>query len=305
VPVTVKLSFYSGLPNPEWELSSDDTKTLSKLLADALRATQGGGAATYRGGVGYSGFVVDVGGVAMPLSTFMVCDGAVEVVEDRTVLMDPQRSIERWLFSTMPVFSPLIIGELRRALNAAGLYRPNVICKETIPNNLVSTFEPTWDPKPWNTGRFQTNNSCYNYANNLRSDTSRSGPVAEPGFGFAGGKPCKTDPCSCGAYTAAAESDGLLAARTFVGEKHVAGEWFVALFVGRGPYVGDSHWYRQDGNGLWSHKPGAQRARNCDEAGRLISNPKDADRWHLGDKSPAYEFCQFFKTGPQVKIAGR
>ncbi len=40
----------------------------------------------------------------------------------------------------------------------------------------------------------------------------------------------------------------------------------------------DYHFYRQDSNGFWSHKPGGTAVTNRDSAGRLIYNPELANR---------------------------
>jgi hypothetical protein len=40
----------------------------------------------------------------------------------------------------------------------------------------------------------------------------------------------------------------------------------------------DYHFYRQDSNGFWSHKPGGTAVTNKDSAGRLIYNPELANR---------------------------
>jgi hypothetical protein len=49
----------------------------------------------------------------------------------------------------------------------------------------------------------------------------------------------------------------------------------VMLFVD--PYT-DYHFYRKDENGYWSHKPGSTRATNKDDSGKLIKDPREADR---------------------------
>ena len=40
----------------------------------------------------------------------------------------------------------------------------------------------------------------------------------------------------------------------------------------------DYHYYRQDANGLWSHKNGWRKATNKDNKGRIIRDPDTADR---------------------------
>jgi hypothetical protein len=47
-------------------------------------------------------------------------------------------------------------------------------------------------------------------------------------------------------------------------------------------YYGDYHWYRENGDGTWSHKPGHGEAQDKDSDGKPITNPQTAAR-----KSPA------------------
>ena len=57
-------------------------------------------------------------------------------------------------------------------------------------------------------------------------------------------------------------------------EKCPAGTYKVALVVSNSDY----HWYRQDADGLWSHKQGTTAVKRTDESGKLIIDPKLADR---------------------------
>lgn len=40
----------------------------------------------------------------------------------------------------------------------------------------------------------------------------------------------------------------------------------------------DYHWYRQDRDGRWTHKPGRTSATNVDNSGQIITNPETANR---------------------------
>ena len=40
----------------------------------------------------------------------------------------------------------------------------------------------------------------------------------------------------------------------------------------------DYHWYRQDADGGWSHKPGSDSVRRVDSNGMIITNPETAAR---------------------------
>jgi hypothetical protein len=58
-----------------------------------------------------------------------------------------------------------------------------------------------------------------------------------------------------------------------------AGSYKVALVIGQngsGNY--DYHWYRQDSDGLWSHKPGGNAVTRLDSSNQLIIDPQNAAR---------------------------
>ena len=59
-----------------------------------------------------------------------------------------------------------------------------------------------------------------------------------------------------------------------------AGTYKVALVVGIDYSNGviDYHWYRQNSDGLWSHKPGISEVKCVDNSGDLIVDPETADR---------------------------
>jgi hypothetical protein len=111
---------------------------------------------------------------------------------------------------------------------------------------------PKYEPEYWNDGEagpIQYNNNCYNYANNVRTDT-----YAQPGR--ASGTQCTDDSCVYGAYFyQAAVNDGLVPSSK--SEVCPDGMTKVALFFhpDEEPGSRDYHWYRQDApNGYWSQK---------------------------------------------------
>lgn len=133
---------------------------------------------------------------------------------------------------------------------------------------------PIYEPEKWNDGGFiQDNNNCYNYACDKRTDT-----FAQPGL--AGGNLWSSMTCS--EVKDGAIADGLIPLK--VGScKNCCHK--VALFIWPGH---DYHWYRQDANGMWSHKCANTEATNLDNSGNPISNPLTADRGGYTD------FCGFF-----------
>ena len=56
------------------------------------------------------------------------------------------------------------------------------------------------------------------------------------------------------------------------------------------------HFYRQDSNGLWSHKDGGMPVTNKDASGKLIYDPNKADKNYPKKKKPVNysEFCNYY-----------
>lgn len=136
---------------------------------------------------------------------------------------------------------------------------------------------PIYEPEWWNDGGLkQLNNNCYNYSTNYRSDT-----FAQPGRpeGIIVTGPA----CVCAFVTLAAVADSLIAAPV-ANNKCPSQGHLVALVLAPGF---DFHWYRKGPDGLWSHKVGPALVTNLDNSGRLITDPRTADR------GPYKDFCGF------------
>jgi hypothetical protein len=129
---------------------------------------------------------------------------------------------------------------------------------------------PPYDPAQWNDNNgIQFNNNCYNYACDIRTDT-----FAQPGR--ASGHEYQA--IDCQDVGAGAVSDGLVSTDCNIGCGCTGCCHKVALVIAPGPDFIDFHWYRQGPDGLWSHKPGGSTARNVDDSGNLITDPRTADR---------------------------
>jgi hypothetical protein len=101
---------------------------------------------------------------------------------------------------------------------------------------------------------------------------------------------------TCYAVMMAAIADGLVQVPNFA-QPLVRGQgWYVALStLTLNGLPRDHHWYRQDSNGLWSHKPGAQGASNADYSNHYIYDPRNAN---LG----GYLFCAYMIRPLNVRI---
>jgi hypothetical protein len=140
-----------------------------------------------------------------------------------------------------------------------------------VPPLPTSGSEPMYDPAAWNDADgIQFGNNCYNYGCNKMTGTR-----AQPGKASGMESP---RPYSCKTVFAAAIRDGLLP--WIANVQCPAGCYKIALVVrpASDPDGDDFHWYRQDSGGNWSHKRGGTAAKNVDESGKPIVDPRAADR---------------------------
>lgn len=143
--------------------------------------------------------------------------------------------------------------------------------------NVFYPGQPAFTPSYWNSVSRRYTNNCYNYANNKATNT-----FAQPGRASIG-----TAGPTCAAVRTAAIGDGLEP----IADDEMSFDFkkAVALVTGYVDSIPDYHWYRLDSNGTWSHKPGGGYARNTDESGQIIYDPRYADRGGYT------EFCGFFR----------
>jgi uncharacterized repeat protein (TIGR02543 family) len=130
--------------------------------------------------------------------------------------------------------------------------------------------KPSAEVDSWNDGQelgfVQPYNNCYNYATNTRTDT-----FAQPGRWS--GSMLTAENMNAANLIAFCKGDGLIATTKTAVLPY--GRTRICLVLD--PYF-DFHWYRQNANGLWSHKPGTDVARETDDSGNPITDPETADR---------------------------
>ncbi|KAF1714858.1 hypothetical protein CSC75_20135 [Pseudoxanthomonas wuyuanensis] len=143
---------------------------------------------------------------------------------------------------------------------------------------------PSYAPGLWNDGRYvQGTNNCYSYAADRPENPADQLPrpfPSKPQPGEWSGRPFES--LTCSSIIRAAIRDGM----TKSDKNGNCPSCTHKVYLVIAPEV-DYHWYRQDQNGMWSHKPGWSPATNLDASGNTIADPGAADR-NYGPKGPNY-----------------
>ncbi len=285
MPIRVEIDVFSGRPNPVVELDDDEAAELLDRVAPARRLdVEEGGPPPPT--LGYRGIIVDqmeTGRDELP-SRLRVIDGRAfgrglaHEVRDPGVeeaLLDPDGPFARAqeeleIDELLPRVTDLRLELLELEWWRRWPWWDDIftLWPATCPCGPI--YEPGW----WNVPSRQPYNNCYNYATNHRTDT-----FAQPGRA-AGAQYASL---SCGAVRPAAIADELIDAPGADNDCPSNGH-LVALVVAPG---WDYHWYRKGADGWWSHKPGGTAVTNLDNAGKLISDPRNADR------GPYTDWCTF------------
>jgi hypothetical protein len=241
------------------------------------------------GGLGYRGFSVTRGADhPSAASRIMIHEGILEHGGAAPNQID-DTGLETWLAGIVGPQLPEAVREhvtstLSAGRGASGFQLPVVVAGKCPPCHAVDA--PTYNPAIWNTPTVQPHNNCYNYANDHITNTfAQPGRATGHQVGF---------PPTCQTAAAGATSDGLHSVPNFTNPLGKGAGWYVALVIWPGS---DYHWYRQDNVGCWSHKPGQTAARNVDNAGHAISDPKTCNR------GPYTIFCTYMVTNRHVHIS--
>lgn len=269
--VTVTLQIYSGRPNPSWELNDAQVTELSARIRNLTNTTLTKPPGMV-GGLGYRGFSIEAVREPSLDAHMYVHSGIVDLDRFDINRIENSPELEEWLLST--------------ASNAIDTDEIDYVNQEITPHftarssrSIQPLYVPSFDPGKWNNDtNIRTKNNCYNYANDKITNT-----FAQPGRG-SGQMYSSID---CGNVGSASQRDGQIpvaAAASTPTQGH-----FIALVIWPGR---DFHWYRLDSNAMWSHKPGQTPARNTDNSGQSISNPRNCDR------GPYTVFCGFYHCIP-------
>lgn len=282
----VTLHVFSGLPDPVFQLTDRQEDEMNERMSSAITPTDRRPSGVF-GGLGYRGFSITRSAeihAAAPRT--LVHEGIIEGGATAPNLVD-NVELESWLAGIAGPQLPApvrdyVVGQLGRTIAGPIFQFPIVVAPSCPPCRAPDA--PAYNPAKWNTPTVQPHNNCYNYANDQITNT-----FAQPGRATGH----QATVMACPNVTAGATSDGLHSVANFSGVLPKGGGWYVALVVWPGS---DYHWYRQDNVGCWSHKPGQTPARNVDNAGNPISDPKTCNR------GPYTDFCTYMVTNRGVHI---
>ena len=151
----------------------------------------------------------------------------------------------------------------------------------------ISGSEPRWEPKEWNNKYNEYFHNCYEYVLNkkdvhdimsckLRDNVSDDNllEICDDIIKKSKLQPGNNVKPLCNEYNNIIQRE-LNAINTTALSKCPPNTSKIGLAIAKDK---DYHFYRQDSNGLWSHKPGLESVTNKDSNNKLITDPSKAGR---------------------------
>ena len=160
--------------------------------------------------------------------------------------------------------------------------------------NLNNINHPGYEPEKWNSNIYiKRTHNCYAYALNLidikqanicekymKITNKHDCPMLRPQPGQLSGyrDEFTPSPVTCKKIEERMMKDNPLIKKLKLNEECPDNFYKIALVSRTKKNNSDYHFYRQDNNGLWSHKDGWKLATNKDAKGKLIRSPETANR---------------------------
>jgi hypothetical protein len=166
----------------------------------------------------------------------------------------------------------------------------------------LSGYEPKYNPNYWNNNKnIKNNNNCYSYSVNNKNHQFGK---PQPGY-FARYNHIQNNQYKCAYFFKRILNDIPSVYLTSFKQKCKKGFHKAFFAIDSNKNEHDYHFYRQDTNQLWSHKPGTTNVINYDADYKIIQNPYNANRNYNAynyDK-PCFFFCvnnKFGKTKAKI-----
>jgi hypothetical protein len=168
--------------------------------------------------------------------------------------------------------------------------------------SLANKNHPKYEPNKWNTKYIRKTHNCYSYALNI-IDKSRGEACKkyEKKTGLSECYKLHTHPGQYAGYIDEFTGEKLNKTKLLrrimrdnpniikLTKKQECPDNYYKIAVIVSKCGTDYHFFRQDNNGLWSHKNGCDNATNKDDKGQLITDPEKA---HLSN-SESIIFCGY------------
>lgn len=275
----ITIDIFSGRKNPVVELKGREASQFYDRVRPARRLSPREMLPVPTSTLGYRGLVIEQSGARALPKRFRVAGG--DLIGPRLFHRTADEDCEQFLARNKALMRKLRLGEKFQAFLLKEVERfreTREECKFRPPHwparercHCAPLYEPNW----WNDGgQRQSNNNCYNYSTNYRTDT-----FAQPGLAAG----AQYTSLTCASVRPAALADDLIDAPSANNKCPKEGH-LVALVIAPGI---DFHWYRKGRNGYWTHKPGSTPATNVDNSNHLIPDPRTANR------GPYTDFCTF------------
>ena len=180
------------------------------------------------------------------------------------------------------------IMEIKKFKNNESLINNNKIFQSEKDFSPLSGSELKYNPDKYNKNyNIKNTHNCYSYAlgkivNDLESK-------AQPGYA-SGFDHIKSDDYNCKSFRKRLKKDSPGSYLEKFDNSCLPG--FYKIFLALDP-KNDYHWYREDKNMYWSHKPGSTDVINTDADGKKISNPLKSNRnfKHRNYYKPCFFAC--------------
>ena len=163
------------------------------------------------------------------------------------------------------------------------------------------TSHPVWSPyAEWDlSDDHDVVNNCYSYAFNDIVSLQDRDEKLQPGE-LSGGK-YESETCESIVSHFMRDYPERKIRRSFLEEEIECDRYKIGLAIASDPDNFDYHFYRQDLDGLWSHKPGENDVINVDASHKNMTDPQNSDRDYTkyiteeDDEEYNYDiFCGYF-----------
>lgn len=151
----------------------------------------------------------------------------------------------------------------------------------------LSGAELNYEPDKWNIPQFKNTHNCYGYV--LGKRVKKVSNKQQPGYS-SGFKHIKNNEYECKYFYERLKKDVPASYLETFDNKCLPGFYKIFLALDK---ENDYHWYEQNNNKFWSHKPGHSEVTDLDASKKKIKNPHLANRnyGYLNYKTSCFYAC--------------